>query len=133
MLDSSGMTMERQAECNCGQLRVVCTGEPDRVSVCHCTNCKRRTGSAFAWNASFPANAVRTAGEHRSFSRVTDSGRTNVYHFCPICGSTVFYEVELRPGMISVPAGAFASADFPKPTVQVFDQRRVGWCVIDHA
>jgi hypothetical protein len=39
--------------------------------------------------------------------------------------------VEMRPGMVAVPAGAFASVDFPKPTVQVFDQRRVSWCVID--
>lgn len=123
--------MEWQAECNCGQLRARCTGTPDRVSVCHCTNCKRRTGSAFAWNASFPAGAVTTTGECRRFARVTDSGRTNVYYFCPTCGSTVFYDVEMRPGMISIPAGAFASADFPSPTVKVFDQRRVGWCMID--
>lgn len=125
--------MERQAECNCGQLRAVCIGEPDRVSVCHCTNCKRRTGSSFAWNASFPADAVKTTGERHSFARATDSGRTNTYYFCPVCGSTVFYDVEIRPGMISVPAGAFASADFPKPTVELFDQRRVAWCVINAA
>ena len=75
--------------------------------------------------------AVTTAGERHRFARATDSGRTNVYHFCPTCGSTVFYDVAMRPGMISVPAGAFASTDFPWPTVQVFDQRRVGWCTID--
>ncbi|WP_375429463.1 GFA family protein [uncultured Sphingomonas sp.] len=124
--------MEWQAECNCGQLRATCTGTPDRISVCHCTNCKRRTGSAFGWNASFHASVVKTVGDYHSFARRTDSGRTNTYHFCPICGSTVFYDVEMRPGMTSVPAGAFASADFPKPTVQVFGQRRVSWCVIDN-
>lgn len=97
--------MEWQAECNCGQLRATCAGEPDRVSVCHCTNCKRRTGSAFAWNASFPAEAVTTAGERHSFARATDTGRPNVYHFCPTCGSTVFYDVEMRPGMISCRRG----------------------------
>ncbi|WP_242121988.1 GFA family protein [Sphingomonas lacusdianchii] len=123
--------MEWQAECNCGQLRATCADEPDRISVCHCTNCKRWTGSAFAWNASFPAEAVTTAGERHSFARATDSGRTNVYHFCPTCGLTVFYDVEMRPGMISVPAGAFARAGFPPPTVQVFDHRRVAWCTID--
>lgn len=119
------------AQCNCGQLRAVCTGQPDRVSVCHCLNCKRRTGSAFAWNASFPAGAVATTGSQHVFARATDSGRTNTYHFCPGCGSTVFYDVEMRPGMISIPAGAFASTDFPKPTVQVFGHRRVDWCSID--
>jgi Uncharacterized conserved protein len=123
--------MEWQAECNCGQLRVICSGEPDRVSVCHCINCKRRTGSAFAWNASFPAAMVSAEGTRKSFARSTDSGRINTYYFCPICGSTVFYDVEMRPGMVSVPAGAFASTDFPKPTVQVYEQRRASWCAID--
>lgn len=125
--------MEWQAECSCGQLRAICIGEPDRVSVCHCMNCKRRTGSAFAWNASFPVGAVKTAGERRSFARATDSGRMNTYYFCPTCGSTVFYDVEMRPGMISVPAGAFGSADFLKPSVQVFEQRSVAWCTFEVA
>lgn len=125
--------MTWRAECNCGQLRATCTGEPDRVSLCHCINCKRRTGSAFAWNASFPASAVTVAGEYRTFARATDLGRTNTYHFCPTCGSTVYYDVEIRPGMISVPAGAFAATDFPKPTVQVFEHRCVSWCVVDDA
>ncbi|MEV4934165.1 GFA family protein, partial [Sphingobium sp. LSP13-1-1.1] len=106
------------------------------MSLSPCPNCrhhlsKRRTGSAFAWNASFPADAVKIAGKRHIFARATDSGRTNVYNFCPTCGSTVFYDVEMRPGMISVPAGAFASAEFPQPTVQVFDQRSVAWCTID--
>ena len=35
-------------KCRCGQLRIACTGEPTRVSVCHCRNCKARSGSAFA-------------------------------------------------------------------------------------
>lgn len=120
------------AQCNCGQLRALCTGKPDRVSVCHCLSCKRRTGSAFAWNASYVAHNVATEGRYRSFSRKTDSGRTNTYHFCPDCGSTVFYDVEMRPGMISVPAGAFADAGFPMPMVEVFAHRRVSWCVIDN-
>lgn len=124
--------MERRiAECNCQQLRAACAGEPDRVSVCHCLNCKKRTGSAFVWNASFPADAVTVEGRYRTFHRKTDTGRTNTYHFCPDCGSTVLYHVEIRPGMISIPAGAFADADFPKPTVEVFAQRKAGWCSLD--
>ena len=43
----------RRAECSCGQLSATCSGEPVRVSVCHCLSCKRRTGSAFSFNARF--------------------------------------------------------------------------------
>ena len=43
----------------------------------------------------------------------------------------MFYEVEMRPGMLSVPAGMFADDAFPGPEIEVFPQRRVGWCSID--
>ena len=43
----------RHASCSCGQLRIETSGEPFRVSVCHCLNCKRRSGSAFAVQARF--------------------------------------------------------------------------------
>lgn len=125
--------MERVAECICGQLQAICTGEPDRNSVCHCLNCKRRSGSAFAWTASYPAAAVRTSGDRHSISRTNSSGRTITFHTCPACSSTVFFEIEMRPGMISVPAGMFADPDFPPPTIQVYEDRRVGWCALEIA
>ncbi len=123
--------IERTAQCNCGQLRAICTGEPARMSVCYCINCKRRTGSAFAYNATYKLDRVRTEGRSNGFSRGTDTGRTNSYRFCPDCGSTVYYYVELRQGMISIPAGAFADADFPPPTVEVYEHRKPKWCTIE--
>ena len=45
----------RRASCTCGQLHLETTGEPVRVSVCHCLDCQRRTGSAFAAQARFHA------------------------------------------------------------------------------
>lgn len=43
----------------------------------------------------------------------------------------MFYEVEMRPGMLSVPAGLFADPAFPKPDAEVFEQRRVEWCKVE--
>jgi hypothetical protein len=37
----------RIASCSCGQLHLTCTGEPGRVSMCHCLECQKRTGSVF--------------------------------------------------------------------------------------
>ena len=50
------------ASCRCGQLRASVTGEPVRVSVCHCLNCKKRTGSAFAVQARWPRAQVAIEG-----------------------------------------------------------------------
>lgn len=46
---------ERIASCSCGQLTARVTGEPVRVSICHCLACQRRTGSVFGVQARFPA------------------------------------------------------------------------------
>lgn len=122
---------ERTASCACGALAVTCEGEPARNSVCHCLDCQRRTGSAFAWQATYAGDQVQPSGAFKSFTRVSDSGRSATFHFCPTCGSTVFYEIEARPGMVSVPVGGFADPDFPEPRVSVYGSRRHRWVRIE--
>lgn len=117
----------REASCRCGALKAYCRGEPVRVSVCHCLACKRHTGSAFSYNATYPAERVDTHGPSASFTSVGDEGRWARFSFCPGCGSTVFYEIEMRPGMISVPVGGFANPDFPAPRFSVYEERKHGW------
>jgi hypothetical protein len=45
---------EREGSCSCGQLRVTVSGEPVRVSICHCFACQQRTGSSYGYQARFP-------------------------------------------------------------------------------
>jgi hypothetical protein len=119
--------MIREARCTCGALTARTEGDPVRVSICHCGECKRRTGTAFGWNATFNADQVRVDGAYRSFTRGSDDGYWVRSHFCPYCGVTIFYEIERRPGMISIPAGAFADPEFPAPRVEVYEDSRCSW------
>ena len=57
--------MERTATCHCGQLRVIATGEPARVYLCHCKACQRQSGSVVHSGASWLKNQVRIEGEHQ--------------------------------------------------------------------
>lgn len=124
----------RKASCRCGALTVVCEEEPLRVSVCHCLECQRRTGSAFGVQARFRETSVSLEGESREFERVGDSGQWARYLFCPACGSTVAYRNEDAPGVIAVPVGAFAAdPDFPVPARSIFENRRHKWVQIDGA
>jgi hypothetical protein len=119
--------MTRIATCQCGQLRVVCTGEPVRISVCHCLDCQRRTGSAFGAQARFPEDAVRIEGETRLFTRTGDTGKEVSLTFCPRCGSTVCWRIETLEGFVAVALGAFADPAFPSPFVEVYENRRHAW------
>ena len=117
----------REARCSCGVLSAVATGDPIRNSVCHCLQCKRRTGSAFAWNAHWRADQVERRGEPATATRTSDEGFWARHCFCPACGTMVWYEIERRPGVVSIPVGAFADPDFPAPTVEVYGNRRCVW------
>ena len=122
--------MLRLAACRCGALTATCEGEPVRISVCHCLDCQRRTGSAFSAQARFPADKVRLEGAAKSYVHTGDSGGQAVFRFCPECGSTVTYESESLAGLTAVPIGAFAEPDFPPPRFSVYEERKHPWTVV---
>ena len=121
----------REAQCRCGALRAMCRGEPARVSVCHCLGCKRRSGSAFSYNATYPADRVEVSGTSNCFSSLSDEGNWARDHVCGGCGSIVWYEIQVRPNMVSVPVGAFADPAFPEPRFSVYEERRHAWLSIE--
>lgn len=123
----------RTATCRCGQFRVTCQGAPVRVSVCHCLNCQRRSGSAFAYQARWPDDCVEIAGTHRIWATTGENGATATFRFCDNCGSTVAYASDAMPGLTAVAVGAFADPDFPAPHYSVYEGRMHGWLAITDA
>ena len=125
MSDDASFT--RTAACACGQLSIACRGAPQRVSVCHCLDCQRRSGSAFGVAAFFPRDAVKPEGRETTTRRLADSGRGLTFHFCPDCGGTVYWEPEFRPDSVAVAVGAFADPSFPAPEKEVYENRAHPW------
>lgn len=120
--------MERRATCHCGALVIRCEGEPAKVSLCHCFDCQRRTGSLFSVAAFFPRpSLVREGGSANSFHRASASGFGVTFHFCPECGSSLWWEPERLPHLVGVAAGAFADPGFPMPEQAVWSDERHGW------
>ena len=123
--------MERYASCHCGKLVLRCAGEPVKVSLCHCFDCQKRTGSLFSVAAFYPRESVAlTAGEAKMFLRPSASGFDVSFHFCPDCGSSLWWEPERLPHLIGVAAGAFADADFPMPQQAVWSEQRHKWLAL---
>jgi len=117
----------RIATCSCGQLSVSVTEEPIRVSICHCLECQRRTGSAFGVQARFRTEAVEVKGRSQEYVRVGDEGNRIAFHFCPRCGSTVYWRFNGHEEFVALAVGAFAEPGFPAPTVSVYDNRKHAW------
>jgi hypothetical protein len=123
--------MSHRASCSCGQLQLTCEGEPVRVSICHCFACQKRTGSAFGYQARFPREQIRDiSGNAVRFSRRGDSGKTVTFNFCPACGSTVYWQSDNAPGLISIAIGAFADPAFHAPRHSVYEASRHHWVAL---
>jgi hypothetical protein len=120
----------RLAACSCGQLTAQVVGEPVRISICHCLACQRRTGSVFGEQARFAREAVSISGVSSEYVRVGDEGSAAKFHFCPQCGSTVYYEPGGLEAFLTIPVGAFADPDFPAPRVSVYESRKHQWVVL---
>lgn len=125
----------RTASCRCGQLKAIATGEPVRVSVCHCLDCKKRSGSAFAVQARWPADQVTIDGRSKEHVHTADSGNRITFHFCPDCGSDVHYEIDGKfdgkfDGLVAIPLGAFDDPYSLTPAHSVWEERKCDWVEI---
>lgn len=121
----------RTASCRCGQLRATAIDEPVRVSVCHCLDCQKRSGSAFSAQARWPADQVTIEGQSKTWCHLADSGNRITYHFCAECGSTVHYAIEGKfDGLIAIPLGAFDDPYFASPAFSVWEERKHEWVEI---
>ena len=101
--------------CLCGAVRIVATGRPYRVGLCHCLDCRKHHGALFHASAIFRSDAVTVTGVTRDYG-----GR----HFCPDCGSSVFGrtgdEIEVNLGSLDAP-------DQFRPTYELWVSRRETW------
>jgi hypothetical protein len=118
----------RRAACNCGQLSLTIDGDPARISMCHCLQCQQRTGAVLSNQARFRRDQVtEIAGRATEYTRSADSGNTLTFRFCPVCGSTVYWEGEGFPGFVAIAIGTFADPDFPAPTLSIWETARHRW------
>ena len=109
--------MTRIARCSCGSLRAEVSGDPIHVIACHCDDCQRRTGSVFGAGAYYKKEQVQINGPHKVFVRAAPEKRTVSNHFCPQCGTSLFWEGDIVPGIVGIPAGGFVDTDFPPPNI----------------
>lgn len=101
--------------CLCGDVRIMASGRPYRVGLCHCLDCRKHHGALFFAAAVFAQDAVVVEGETRDYA-----GR----HFCPRCGSSVFAR---SADEIEVHLGALDAPDQLTPTYECWISRRESW------
>lgn len=82
--------MKVHGQCHCGRIRYEADINPDVVTVCHCEDCQRLTGSPYRVTVTTRRSDIRIEGEPKAYRRQADSGRIRLMYFCPECGSHLF-------------------------------------------
>ncbi len=119
------MAAELRGGCQCGDIRYEVTGVPQQVSVCHCTDCQRQSGSAFGMTLVVKEEDFRlTQGEPKTFASKSDAGRAKLGAFCPACGTRIYHKPEWRKGMVSVKPGTLDDTSTLKPDIHIWTSKQ---------
>jgi hypothetical protein len=109
----------RTGGCLCGTVRYSVRGDPVDVVRCHCTGCRKESGSAFTVYAHWPREAFELSGEISSYD-----GRG----FCPRCGSRLIDTTHPHGAHVEIRIGSLDEAPFDlKPDHESWVKRRESW------
>ena len=118
--------------CLCGAIRYEIDGEPFRIANCHCDDCRKATGSAYATNLFFKEEQIKILqGTPKKFEHLADSHNTMIKEFCSDCGSQVFGSGAIRPGVKNIKVGSIDDARFVKPQVNLYTAHALSCSYID--
>lgn len=123
------MAEEAMGGCQCGEVRYRFDGAPLELTVCHCTECQRQSGSAFGMSLWIPASAFALlSGSLKFFEVVCDSGRIKSCAFCPTCGTRIYHRTD--DAGISIKAGTLDDTSSLRPTHHYWTKRKQPWVKI---
>jgi hypothetical protein len=114
--------------CHCGYITYEGEAEPDKVSICHCTDCQILTGTAYRYSIPVSGESFRIKGEPTVYLKTADSGNKREQAFCPRCGSPI-YAAAPGPGpkVYSIRAGTVRQRRQFAPKRQIWMDSRQSW------
>ena len=117
--------------CSCGSVRFELKDHPLWMLICHCNACKKRTGSAYGISMMFDNTSVKQfVGETKTYSRSGDSGNTVRYEFCPSCGTTLRWYVDIVPNRQAFAGGAFDDLTSVNISGEMYTNDALAWARI---
>ncbi len=114
--------------CHCGNITYDAEIDPDRVGICHCTDCQNLSGSAFSISvpAARDAFALRT-GQPRIYVKTADSGTKRAQAFCPECGTRIYAAAVSDPETFNIRVGTIRQRAELRPRAQIWCRSALPW------
>ena len=121
--------MHIDGQCHCGHVKYEAEIDPARVSICHCTDCQRLTGSAYRVTAVTQTASIRLTGSPpKVYTKYGDNGRPRFQSFCPECGSPLFTSGEGEDAALTgIRVGTINQRRELRPSRQIWCRSALPW------
>ena len=107
------------SKCLCGAVSYDSSGEQIIGGHCHCVDCQKSSGTGHSSHMGVPRHAVTISGETTVYTAPTDTGNTVSRHFCPTCGSPVYWTNSTMVDMMFLRASCLDDLENFQPGVVV--------------
>jgi hypothetical protein len=108
-------------------VRYVVTTEPIRLLACHCKECQRQSGSAFAMSMPVKKDSLTVTGLTKQTTRSADSGNEVTGVFCPECGVRIYHILASAPDIVAVKPGTLDDTSWLRPDTFIWMKSAQGW------
>jgi hypothetical protein len=122
--------MKIDGACHCGAITIEGEADPEKTTVCHCTDCQTGTASAFRVSVPVPGETFKMKGQPAIYVRTTaESGNPRAQAFCPTCGSPIYATSpgEGQQAVYMVRVGILRQRDQFVPTRQIWFRSARPW------
>lgn len=120
--------MRVNGRCHCGAITFEAEIDPDRVRICHCTDCQRQSGSAFRTNVpAVPGSFVLSRGTPKVYIKTAESGNKREHGFCAECGTPIYSASPGDPGSYSLRVGTLDERAELRPSRQIWMRSALPW------
>lgn len=116
--------------CLCGAVRYEAKGEPLYAGHCHCSDCRKASGSGFIPFMGFASDRVRFSGETQQVRSPAFRGGEAVRNRCVVCGSLVFGGVVGLDDSHTIYAGSLDDPGLFQPAMALFARERPDWVLL---
>lgn len=111
--------------CHCGAIRYRVEGELIVHALCHCSDCRRHAGAPMVGWTMYARDAVTVIKGEPKIYESSEYGRR---HFCPDCGTGLFYiNEQMLPGIIDIQSATYDDPDAVPPIAHIQVAERISW------
>jgi hypothetical protein len=125
------MTQKISGGCACGAIHYECNVDALVMMNCHCRDCQKANGAAYAAIMALPKAAFQIRGTPSYHGIVGASGKLVERGFCPSCGSQLTFKAEVLADVIGVQAGSLDDPSIYRPDMDVFTSSAQPWDHMD--